>query len=272
MSTDLALAAERLRDDVEALRRKLRKAYAGKVAQVHSAKLKREAATIAERGLVDLTGSEDFREAVGDDLAANLSIEFQRLLTASGGAAKRSTYDDILTRILKDFAANIVIPLKQSESRSSPSALISKHDSEMPAAAFLGHSFAAVDLPIVVCVKETLQLLGIEVITGERPRAETISEKVKRLIDEAPMFVGLYTRGGKIARRQTWTTSAWVIEEKAYAVAKRKKLLLLKEQGIDSIGGMQGDYEYIDFTRAELQNLVLRLLRVFEIDAKGFAQ
>ena len=114
-------------------------------------------------------------------------------------------------------------------------------------------------------------MLGIEVITGERPRADAISDKVKRLIDEAPMFVGLYTRGAKLARKQSWTTSAWVVEEKAYAIAKRKKLLLLKEQGIDSIGGLQGDYEYLDFNRTELHTLVLRLLRVFKIEARGFA-
>jgi hypothetical protein len=85
------------------------------------------------------------------------------------------------------------------------------------------------------------------------------------------VFVGLYTRRDKIARKKKWTASSWVIEEKAYAVAKRKTLILLQEDGVDSIGGMQGDYEYIPFTRDALQDLVLGIGRLFTLTVEGFA-
>jgi len=113
--------------------------------------------------------------------------------------------------------------------------------------------------------------LGITVVTGERPKADRISEKVKRLIDGQPVFVGLYTRRDKIAGKREWTASPWVIEEKAYAVAKRKMLILLKEEGIASIGGIQGDYEYLEFSRDRLHQLVLRICRLFSITVDGFA-
>ena len=92
-------------------------------------------------------------------------------------------------------------------------------------------------------------------MTGEKPRAASISEKVKRLIEEQSTFVGVFTRRDKIARKSEWTTSAWVLDEKAYALGRQKPLILLKEQGVGSIGGIQGDYEYIEFSREALESL-----------------
>jgi hypothetical protein len=272
MSKDLALVAERLRDDLDAFRRKVRKQYAKKGAQISANGLRREAAALAERGLVDLASAEQFANAVGTEVTADLNIEFQRLLTASGKSATRATYEDALSGILDDFARRVVIPIKQVGARTFPAPRTSTHSVDLPKSAFLGHSFDANDSQVVACVRDSLELIGIEVVTGERPRADRISEKVKTLIDAQPMFVGLYTRRQKIARQKNWTTSAWVIEEKAYAVAMRKKLLLIKEDGISSIGGIQGDYEYIEFRRDELHAIVLKILRLFRIRVEGFAQ
>src|SRR5207245_5336154 len=96
-------------------------------------------------------------------------------------------------------------------------------------------------------VLETLHAIGISAVTGGKPRADRISEKVKRLIERQYLFVGLFTRRHAIPGRSLWTTSAWVIDEKAYALGKGKKLVLLREDGIDSIGGIQGDYEFVEF-------------------------
>jgi hypothetical protein len=274
MSSDLAVEAERLRDDLEEFRRTLHKKYRSKTAQVTSPSLTRQAASLAERGLVDLTGPTSFSGAVGDKVSADLALGFQRLLTASEKAARRKTYDAALLQILPQFTARIVVPLKQVGIYTNPQTgapTMRRGAQNLPPSAFLGHSFDAADSHVVQCVRDTLELLGIEVVTGERPKADSISSKVKKLIDDQPMFVGLYTRRDKVARKNDWTTSAWVIEEKAYAIALRKKLLLLKEDGISSIGGMQGDYEYLNFDRDELHRLVLKLFRLFEIEVRGFA-
>jgi hypothetical protein len=114
-----------------------------------------------------------------------------------------------------------------------------------------------------------LEALGVKPVTGERPKADFISEKVKRLIEEQSIFVGIFTRRDKIARKPEWTTSAWVIDEKAYAVGRQKPLILLREQGVGSIGGIQGDYEYLDFSREALEGLALRLVQLFEVANNG---
>ena len=82
-------------------------------------------------------------------------------------------------------------------------------------------------------------------------------------------FVGIFTRRDKIANKPEWTTSAWVVDEKAYATGKGKKLILLKEEGVSSIGGLQGDYEYISFARENLQGLVLKLVQMFRLKLDG---
>ena len=117
-------------------------------------------------------------------------------------------------------------------------------------------------------MRETLTALGVKVITGDEPKAASISDKVKRSIEEQSFFVGVFSRRDKVARKQEWTTSAWVIDEKAYAVGLRKRLVLLKEQGVVSIGGIQGDYEYIEFSRDQLEMLVLRLVQLFDLTNK----
>ena len=58
----------------------------------------------------------------------------------------------------------------------------------------------------------------------------------------------------------------WVVDEKAYAIAMDKKLVLIKEVGVQSIGGLQGDYEYLEFDRVHLEGLVLKLIDVFRGD------
>ena len=96
-------------------------------------------------------------------------------------------------------------------------------------------------------------------MTGEKPEAERISEKVKKLIEQNHVFVGLFTRRDKLARKKKWGTSAWVIEEKAYALAKNKKIILLRETEIESIGGLHGDYEYIPFSRETLDQAIVKV-------------
>jgi hypothetical protein len=59
------------------------------------------------------------------------------------------------------------------------------------------------------------------------------------------------------------TTSRWVVDEKAYAFAKEKKLVLIKEFGVQSIGGLQGDYEYLEFKRDEPTELLIKLVELF---------
>jgi hypothetical protein len=42
-----------------------------------------------------------------------------------------------------------------------------------------------------------------------------------------------------------------------------------KEQGVVSIGGIQGDYEYIEFSRDQLEALAVKIIRLFDLSNNG---
>jgi hypothetical protein len=113
-----------------------------------------------------------------------------------------------------------------------------------------------------------LEAISITVATGEKPQAGGISEKVRRRIDKQHIFAGVFTKKHKVADKEFWTTSEWVIDEQAYAVGKNRRLVLLVEDGVESISGIQGDAEYIKFARNELQTSTLSLLQLFSLSAR----
>jgi len=206
--------------------------------------------------------------AIGSATLADLNVHFQRILTYAEHATTRGRYEVEIRSILDNFSVKVIVPLKQARGRSvTPN--ISLPGSTIAHSAFVGQSFAPSDKRINQCVYDTLDALGLKVVTGDKPKADSISEKVKELIEQQSVFVGIFTRRDKISRKLEWTTSAWVIDEKAYALGRRKRLILLKEQGVGSIGGIQGDYEYFEFNRDSLETLPIRLIQLFELTNKG---
>jgi len=165
----------------------------------------------------------------------------------------------------------LVVPLKQS-ARNATTSTIAPVLTSAPVfatAAFVGHSFAPADADVVSCVVGTLRAAGFQVETGQRPATAKVSDKVRRLLEAQSIFVGIFSRRDKVAKKKEWNTSAWVIDEKAYALALGKKLILLKEDGVSSIGGIQGDYEYIEFSKDRLHELPPLLLGLFVLST-GF--
>jgi tetratricopeptide (TPR) repeat protein len=126
--------------------------------------------------------------------------------------------------------------------------------------AFVGHTFSDNDANLIHDFKSLLGKLGLECESGQRPEGRPVSEKVKERIRAADVFVGFFTRREKIASRDEWTTSSWVIEEKAMAVELGKPLLLFVEDGVREIGGLQGDYEYVSFSRKKLHEAFLKAI------------
>jgi hypothetical protein len=261
----LVLRVERLRDAVESLHEDIRSRYSKPKSQVVSRDVRDDGAKIAERWLVEISSRSDVRAILGDELLADLTVEFQRLIRFSEASTIRSRYDSTLRSILRDFRNRVVIPLKQNRGTGL------RHDAGAgvttlfeATTAFVGQSFAAVDDRVNHIVRRFLEAMDIKVVTGEKPAADSISAKVRRRIEGAQLFVGVFTRRDRIAGRQEWSTSTWIVDEKAYALARDRKLVLIKEEGVQSIGGLQGDYEYIEFRRDKLESLVLALLETFK--------
>ncbi len=279
----LVVTVERLRDNLVELRKSMRRRYSDPARQVTADDLRESAARAAETWMVDLGVREDIRIRVPSDYLADLNVQFQRLLTSSEHASQRKRYDAAIVAILKRFTIDLVIPLKQARGQAtSSSATLTPEarrqvdsgppgqlDGAFDRKAFVGHSFLPSDKRVADCVIQILTAIGVTVVTGEKPKADRISEKVKKLIDEQRLFVGVFTRRDKIARKKEWTTTTWVVDEKAYAVGKGNKLILIKEEGVGSIGGIQGDYEFIEFSRDRLEELCVKLVQVFDVTATG---
>jgi len=133
---------------------------------------------------------------------------------------------------------------------------------EVPKASiFVGHSFAKKDSIIVEALLRSLSILDINVITGEKQEAERISDKIKRRIDHCHLILVIMTKRRKL-KGSGHDTSGWLIQEAAYALAKNKKLILMVENGVTNIGGLQGDLEEIRFERRTLHNVILKLQEV----------
>jgi hypothetical protein len=258
----LVLKVERLRDSVETLRDSVRARYGTPNRPVIAIDLRDAATQIGERWLVEVAGRPDVAAAIGADQLATLNVEFQRLLTYAEQATIRRKYEVASKAILRNFRNRVIVPLKQKRGVASvPTDMKEAEQAQTgPATVFLGQSFSPTDKQVTIIVQRFLEAYGLKVLTGEKPKADTISGKVRERIEQADAFVGLFCRRDKIARRAEWTTSAWVIDEKAYALARQKKLILLKETAVQSIGGLQGDYEFLEFDRAEIGDLLIRLL------------
>ena len=265
----IILATERLRDDVEDLRKNIRQSCPTLSRQVTAEIIRGAAARVAERWLVEVASHPGVADAIGSAVVANLSVNFQRLLTFSEHATIRRRYEGEIRAILKDYSVRVVMPLKMARGRTPRQ---TPDRTTLSLTAFVGQSFDDADETVNTCVAEVLKAMGIQVTTGERPRAESISTKVKHLIDEQSIFVGIFTRRDKIAGKQEWITSPWVIDEKAYAVGRQKPLILLKEYGVGSIGGIQGDYEFIEFSRVSLEKLAVSLIQLFQLANEGLRE
>jgi len=207
------VAAERLRDDLADFRAQLRSKYPTKSRQVAGEHLRKTAARLAETWLTEIATDQAVSIAIGSAALADLNVHFQRILTYAEHATTRGKYEVELRGILDNYSVKVVVPLKQSRGRNATSPVLPPGNTPVYSA-FVGQSFAPNDKRINQCVVDTLDALGLKVVTGEKPKADSISEKVKTLIEEQSVFVGIFTRRDKIARKSEWTTSAWVIDEK----------------------------------------------------------
>jgi hypothetical protein len=269
INDQFVLKVERLRDSLEDLRNRMRSRYRLPNSQVISEEIRSELAKIAEIWMVDIAPKSGVVEALGDDTIADLNIQFQRLLTYSEQSTLRKKYDAAVKNILSDFRAHVIIPLKQRRDQDTDGTIQSPRTFAAAKkgaidSIFVGHSFSKEDEIINDVVLRFLVTYGLRVLTGERPSANTVSAKVRSRIEQCDAFLGIFTRRDKIARKEEWSPSPWIVDEKAYALAKNKKLILLRELGVQSIGGLQGDYEYLEFDRANTGDLLVRLLETLK--------
>ena len=119
-------------------------------------------------------------------------------------------------------------------------------------------------------MEELLRDVGFETLTGDRPEARGVAQKVRSRIEAADVFVGLLTRRHPIPSGG-YTTSPWVIEEKGYflGLGANRPIVIVVEEGIavpSETGGLAGDLEYIALERFDPDS-AMKKLRVALVDA-----
>jgi hypothetical protein len=132
--------------------------------------------------------------------------------------------------------------------------------------AFVARSFAPQDdariLPVLDFL-DTFRKAGFFWETAEPPEVESISVKVRRMIDDRRVFIGFLTKRYPVYRFDSkshgiwqilsgdvkpsiWSAPAWVLQESGYALHGKKDLILLRDPGVE-VFCLQGDLEYIPF-------------------------
>src|ERR1039457_5421881 len=158
--------------------------------------------------------------------------------------------------------------------------------------AFIARSFLPVDekrLEPTLTFLETFRNIGFICQSADAAEVQSVSEKVRRLIDGSDVFIGFFTRrypfydlqpGLKGAwqyargiKPQRWSAPAWVLQESGYALQKmgRKRLILLREPDVE-VFGLQGDLEYISFLperSAEVYSKLNEMIHGLLVEAAG---
>jgi hypothetical protein len=122
-----------------------------------------------------------------------------------------------------------------------------KRESESPVrkrSIFLSYRFAEAEY--VDGLKSLLELAGFTIVTGQETNTY-IGQAILARIKAAEFFLCLMTRAEEKANGK-YTTSPWLLEEKGAALALGKRIVLMVEEGVEDVGGLQGDWQQIRFS------------------------
>jgi TIR domain len=113
-----------------------------------------------------------------------------------------------------------------------------------PNSVFLSYRFA--ESEYVEGLTALLKNAGFSVITGQNANT-FISQAILERIRSCEFFICLMTRADE-KKDGSFTTSPWLLEEKGAALAMDKRIVLMVEDGVSDIGGLQGDWQRINFS------------------------
>jgi predicted Zn-dependent protease len=132
--------------------------------------------------------------------------------------------------------------------------------------AFVARSFDRADeakIDPIIKFLDSFNKLGFITQSAEQSEVESVSVKVRSLIDKSEVFVGIFTKRHPVYRLQgrfvtalaalrgklspsAWSAPPWVLQESGYALKGNKALILFREADVE-IPALQGDLEYIPY-------------------------
>jgi hypothetical protein len=148
---------------------------------------------------------------------------------------------------------------KIEEQLSDLNAMIAQSGGEndvVPKSVFLSYRFAETEY--IQGLRTLLEREGFLIFTGENSNT-FISQAILERIKKSEFFLCLMTRADE-KKDGTYTTSPWLLEEKGAALALSKKLVMMVEDGVNDIGGLQGDWQRIHFSPKSFTSAVIRAI------------
>jgi hypothetical protein len=131
-----------------------------------------------------------------------------------------------------------------------------RQDEAAPKTVFLSYRFA--EREYIKGFEILLHREGFSVITGQDANT-FISQAILERIRSCRYFVCLMTKADE-KKDGSYTTSPWLLEEKGAALAMGKKIVLMVEDGVKDIGGLQGDWQRIHFSAKSFTNAAIRAI------------
>jgi len=129
---------------------------------------------------------------------------------------------------------------------------------------FISKSFEDNDKEINEYFENILNALNITFITAEKYAGIPIENKVEDLISKCDFLIGIYAKRYENAIKGNMLTSQWLIRETHFAKAKGAKIIILVEEGITDIGGLESDIELIHFSRSNLKSVQQSTIKFLE--------
>ncbi|MDD2755251.1 MAG: hypothetical protein PHS80_06950 [Methanothrix sp.] len=126
--------------------------------------------------------------------------------------------------------------------RDSKQAFPSKPNSQMRTV-FLSCRFAEKEYVNGLC--ELLRQNDFKIVTGKEANTY-ISKAILDRIKKCEFFISLMTQYAQKSDGK-YITSPWLLEEKGAALAFEKRIILMVEENVVDIGGLQGDWQRINF-------------------------
>lgn len=109
-------------------------------------------------------------------------------------------------------------------------------------------------------LQEFLELMELPCVLGETFGGIKVSKGVQGSIEDAWFVIAILPCETKV-NDDTWRTSEWMMQELAYAEARKKDFLILLENGVRFTNGILGDVECLPFETDKFDSVLVPLGR-----------
>ncbi len=128
----------------------------------------------------------------------------------------------------------------------------SREGSERPLRCFLSYRFDPQGERYATEVGKFLQLVGVEVVTGERYEPRSLSDKISEILTRDLHFGVLIVSGEG--------ESMWTRDEANRLWSENKYVIVLVEEGASFNQGLQADLEWIPFAKDHIADAFTKLM------------